>query len=75
MSQFFRVNGDRWINKDMIRWVEQEATCFRICSRQNGCAPGDTFKICPGSPDFQRFLTVLGDGQSSKTEEGKRVPS
>lgn len=60
MSQFFRADNDRWINKDMIRWVEKGTTCFYICSKQDGCSYADTHRICPESPDFKKFMNFIG---------------
>lgn len=68
MSQFFHAEGDRWINRDMIRWVEKGTSCYYICSKQDGCSYADTHKICPASPDFEAFVKFLS--QPAVKKEG-----
>ena len=44
---FIKVDDDKIININCIRWVKKMDECLQICSKANGCTGGlDTHKIC-----------------------------
>ena len=43
---FIKVDDDRIININFIRWVKKKDECFYICSKLTGCSIEDTHSVC-----------------------------
>lgn len=47
IKTFIKVDDEKIINMNCIRWVKKMDECLQICSKSNGCAgDGDTHKVC-----------------------------
>jgi len=40
-ENFIKVDGDRILNVNFIRWIKKTDECFNICSRMDGCYSSD----------------------------------
>jgi hypothetical protein len=46
-ASFIKVDDDKILNINCIRWVKKMDECLQICSKSNGCEGGkDTHKVC-----------------------------
>ena len=47
LKSFIKVDDDKILNINSIRWVKKMDECLQICSKSNGCGgTGDTHKVC-----------------------------
>lgn len=49
---FLRVK-DRVINKNFIRWVEEQKPCYKLCTIITGCKEDQTNTVCKGELGFE----------------------
>ena len=50
-GNFIKVDGNRIINTNFIRWIKKKDECFYICSKLTGCSSDDkittdTHSVC-----------------------------
>ena len=43
---FVKVDEDKIINENCIRWVKKMGDCLEICTRTEGCSYLTTHKLC-----------------------------
>jgi ribulose 1,5-bisphosphate carboxylase large subunit-like protein len=55
---FIKVDDEKIINMNCIRWVKKMDECLQICSKANGCTGNvDTHKVCKNTnADSYRIL-------------------
>ena len=43
---FIKVDNNKILNEQCIKWVRKIDECLDICTKGNGCYIGDTHKVC-----------------------------
>jgi hypothetical protein len=47
IQTFIKVDDNKVVNENAIRWVKKMDECLAICAKQLGCSgDGDTHKVC-----------------------------
>jgi len=47
LKSFIKVDNDKILNINCIRWVKKMDECLQICSKSDGCeGVKDTHKVC-----------------------------
>ena len=44
--QFIKIDNDKILDMNSIKWVKKINDCMEICTKGNGCYIGDTHKLC-----------------------------
>ena len=59
--QFIKVDDDRLINYDFIRWIQKKDECFKICTKMDGCVDYQTHSVCKNtnSESYFHLLRIL----------------
>ncbi len=45
-AEYVKVDNNKVINLNYIRWVKKMDECLQICTKSNGCGEYDTSKLC-----------------------------
>ena len=45
-AEFIKIDGDKILNLNSIKWVKRINECMEICMKGDGCYVGDTHKLC-----------------------------
>jgi hypothetical protein len=45
-NDFIKVDNDKILNINFIRWIQKKDECFYICSKMDGCRIEDTQSVC-----------------------------
>ena len=45
-AEYTKVDNNKVINLNHIRWVKKMDECLQICTKSNGCGENDTSKLC-----------------------------
>ena len=45
-GEYIKVDNNKVINLNYIRWVKKMDECLQICTKSNGCCESDTSKLC-----------------------------
>jgi hypothetical protein len=64
---FIKVDDDRIINTNFIRWIKKKDECFYICSKLSGCYSDinniktDTHSVCKStnSESYNKLLNLF----------------
>lgn len=65
-ENFIKVDGDRILNVNFIRWIKKTDECFNICSRMDGCYSSEntisinTHSVCKStnSESYHKILKL-----------------
>lgn len=44
--EFIKIDGDKILEANSIKWVKRINECMEICIKGDGCYVGDTHKLC-----------------------------
>ena len=57
-EKFIKVDNDKVLNFEFIRWIKRKDECFYICSKVDGCISNENFigngtnRVCKSTNSF-----------------------
>jgi len=65
-NTFIRVDNNKVLNRNMIRWIKKYDECLEICNKSDGCTVGEsTHRLCKlYNPESYEKLNKLFDAKN-----------
>jgi len=57
MDKYIKLDDDKLLNKEYIRWILHKNDCIYFCSRDDGCRLGtETNTVCKNAKEYNNLL-------------------